>query len=205
MEKEPTDRGLLDRPFFGSISNSIHSLFYPTTTMHSPAPNIPGVVSAVSSFTEYLNELKATSIDDICELDKTTNALFARKDASIHALGVGGGAALAGCMAAQPQGGNLTVAQAMAAGRRLQNHLAMSLRTLGTQNGKPRSPGRAYLRWTIAARQPGGCGGYGAPQQRTGETTTEPHGGGWGGGSQEPSRERTTAGIEPEDDGGDGT
>ncbi len=83
--------------------------------MHSPAPNIPGAVSAVSSFTKYLNKLEATSVDDIRELDETTNALFVRKDASIHALGVSGGAALAGCMAAQPQGGNLAAAQVMAA------------------------------------------------------------------------------------------
>jgi hypothetical protein len=83
--------------------------------MHSPAPNIPGAISAVSSFTKYLKELKATSIDDICELDKTTGALFACKNASIHALGIGGGTALAGCKAAQPQGGNLAAARAMAA------------------------------------------------------------------------------------------
>jgi hypothetical protein len=83
--------------------------------MDSPAPNIPGAVSAVSSFTEYLNKLKATLIDDICELDETTNALFAREDASIHTLGIGGDAASPGCMAAQPQGGNLAAARAMAA------------------------------------------------------------------------------------------
>jgi hypothetical protein len=83
--------------------------------MQSPAPNIPGAISAVSTFTEYLNELKATSIDDIRELDEITNALFAREDASIHVLGVGGGSALAGRMAAQPQGGDLTAARAMAA------------------------------------------------------------------------------------------
>jgi hypothetical protein len=75
--------------------------------MHSPAPNIPGTASP---FNEYMDKLEAPSIVDICELDETTNALFARKDASIHALSVGGGAASAGCMAAQPQGGNLTVA-----------------------------------------------------------------------------------------------
>ncbi len=39
--------------------------------MHSPAPNIPGATSAVSPFNEYMDKLKATSIDDICELDET--------------------------------------------------------------------------------------------------------------------------------------
>jgi hypothetical protein len=86
--------------------------FYPTTMMHSPAPNISG---AASPFNEYMDELEATSIDDIRELDETTNALFACKDASIHSLGVSGGAASAGRMAAQPQGGDLTAARAMAA------------------------------------------------------------------------------------------
>ncbi len=72
--------------------------FYPTTMMHSPAPNIPG---AASPFNEYMDELAATSIDDICELDETTDTLFASKDDLIHALSVGGGAASAGCMAAR--------------------------------------------------------------------------------------------------------
>ncbi len=75
--------------------------------MHSPAPNTPG---AASPFNEYMDKLKATLIDDLCELDKTTDPLFARKDASIHALGISSSAALAGCMAVQPQGGNLRVA-----------------------------------------------------------------------------------------------
>ncbi len=55
----------------------MRSLFYPTTTMNSPAPNIPGAVSAMSPFTEYMNELEleATSEDDIRARDKTLNAM----------------------------------------------------------------------------------------------------------------------------------
>ena len=78
--------------------------------MHSPAPNILGATSAMSPFTKYLNELEATSNNNICDGDKTLNAIFSHDDASIHALGVGGGAALAGCTAAMPQGGDLAVA-----------------------------------------------------------------------------------------------
>ena len=82
--------------------------------MNSPAPNIPGAISAMSPFTEYMNELEleATSEDDICAGDETLNAIFAED----HALGVGGGAASAGRTAATPQeGGDLAAAQAMAA------------------------------------------------------------------------------------------
>ena len=130
MEIDPIDQGLLDRPSgmeiepirlrpaqstVGLISNSTRSLFYPTTTMNSPAPNIPGAVSAMSPFTEYMNglELEATLEDDICAGDETLNAIFAED----HALGVGGGAASAGLMAATPQEGDdhLTAARAMAA------------------------------------------------------------------------------------------
>ncbi len=78
--------------------------------MHSPTPNIPGAASAMSPFTKYLNELEATSNDNIRDGDETLNAIFAREDASIHARGVGGGAALAGCTAVPPQGGDLTAA-----------------------------------------------------------------------------------------------
>jgi hypothetical protein len=105
MEIELTDVGACSIDHFWLNIQFDTLTFYPTTMMHSPAPNIPG---ATSPFNEYMDKLKATSIDDFCELDKTTDALFARVDASIHALGVGGGTALAGCMAAQPQGGNLT-------------------------------------------------------------------------------------------------
>jgi hypothetical protein len=107
MEIEPTDLGacLIDR-FWLDIQFDMLT-FYPTTMMHSPAPNMPG---AASPFNEYMDKLEATSIDDICELDKTTDALFACEDASIHALGISGEAALAGCMAAQLQGGNLMAA-----------------------------------------------------------------------------------------------
>jgi hypothetical protein len=79
--------------------------------MHSPAPNIPGAASAMSPFTKYLNELEATSNDDIRDGDETLNTIFAREDASIHALGVGGGAASAGRTAAPPQGGDLAAAR----------------------------------------------------------------------------------------------
>jgi hypothetical protein len=115
MEIEPTDSGAcsIDRFWLDIQFNTL--TFYPTTTMHSPAPNIPGTASAVSPFNKYMDELEATSIDDIRELDETTDALFAREDASIHTLGIGGGAASAGPMAAQPQGGNLAAARAMAA------------------------------------------------------------------------------------------
>jgi hypothetical protein len=82
-----------------------------TGVLHSPAPNIPGAASAMSPFTKYLNKLEATSNDNICDGDETLIAIFAREDASIHALGVGSGAALAGCMAAPPQGGDLAAAQ----------------------------------------------------------------------------------------------
>jgi len=68
MEIDPIDRGLLDRlsgmeiepirsgparSTVGSITNSTRSLFYLTTTMNSPAPNITGAVSTMSPFTEY--------------------------------------------------------------------------------------------------------------------------------------------------------
>jgi hypothetical protein len=84
--------------------------------MNSPAPNIPGAVSAMSPFTEYIMnelELEATSEDDIRAGDETLDAIFAED----HALGVGGGAAsLAGRMPATPQeGGDLATARAMAA------------------------------------------------------------------------------------------
>jgi hypothetical protein len=54
--------------------------------MNSPAPNIPGVVSAMSAFTEYIMnelELEATSEDDIRAGDETLDAIFAED----HALG----------------------------------------------------------------------------------------------------------------------
>ena len=70
--------------------------------MNSPAPNIPGAISAMSPITEYMNELKATSEDDICARDETLNAIFAED----HALGVGGGAASAGRTAVTPQEGD---------------------------------------------------------------------------------------------------
>jgi hypothetical protein len=106
MEIEPINQGLLDRP--------TRSLFYPTTPMNSPAPNIPGAISAMHPFTEYMNELEleASSEDDIRAGDETLDAIFAED----HALGVGGGAALAGCTPATPQeGGDLAMARAMAA------------------------------------------------------------------------------------------
>ena len=81
--------------------------------MNSPAPNIPGAVSAMSTFTEYMNELEleATLEDDIRAGDKTLDAIFAED----HALGIGGGAALAGRTPAMPQeGGDLAMARAMA-------------------------------------------------------------------------------------------
>ena len=45
--------------------------------MNSPAPNIPGAVSAMSPFTEYMNklELKATSEDNFHARDETLNAM----------------------------------------------------------------------------------------------------------------------------------
>ncbi len=84
--------------------------------MNSPAPNIPGAVSAMSPFTECMNELEleATSEDDIRAGDETLNAIFAED----HALGVGGGTASAGRTAARtPQEGDdhLAAARAMAA------------------------------------------------------------------------------------------
>ena len=82
--------------------------------MNSPAPNIPGAVSAMSPFTEYMIELEleATSEDDIHAGDEILDEIFAED----HALGVGGGAASAGCTAATPQeGGDPAAARAMAA------------------------------------------------------------------------------------------
>ena len=83
--------------------------------MNSPAPNIPGAVSAMSPFTEYMNELEleATSEDDIRAGDETLDVIFAED----HVLGVGGGAASsAGRTPAMPQErGNLATARAMAA------------------------------------------------------------------------------------------
>jgi hypothetical protein len=75
--------------------------------MNSPAPNIPGAVSAMIPFTEYImNELKleleATSEDDIRAGDETLDAIFAED----HAHDVGGGAASAGRTPATPQEGN---------------------------------------------------------------------------------------------------
>jgi hypothetical protein len=92
MEIEPTDSGAcsIDRFWLDIQFDAL--TFYPTTMMHSPAPNIPG---AASPFNEYMDELEAASIDDIRELNETTDALFACKDASIYALGIGSGAALA--------------------------------------------------------------------------------------------------------------
>ena len=54
--------------------------------MNSPAPNIPGAVSAMSPFTEYMNELEleATSEDDIRAEDETPDTIFAED----HALGL---------------------------------------------------------------------------------------------------------------------
>ena len=49
--------------------------------MNSPAPNIPGAVSAMSPFTEYIMnelELEATSEDDIGAGDETLS-LFTTK------------------------------------------------------------------------------------------------------------------------------
>ena len=60
--------------------------------MNSHAPNIPGAVSAMSPFTEYIMnelELEATSEDDIRAGDETLDAIFAED----HAHDVGGGAA----------------------------------------------------------------------------------------------------------------
>jgi hypothetical protein len=73
--------------------------------MNSPAPNIPGAVSAMSPFTEYIMnklELKATLEDDIRARDKTLDAIFAED----HTHDVGGGAASAGRTPATPQEGN---------------------------------------------------------------------------------------------------
>jgi hypothetical protein len=73
--------------------------------MNSPAPNIPGAVSAMSPFTEYIMnelELEATSEDDIRAGDETLDAIFAED----HAHDVGGGAASAGRTPATPQEGN---------------------------------------------------------------------------------------------------
>jgi hypothetical protein len=97
------------------------SLFSPSKTMHSPAPNIPGAISpfTASPFTEYMKELK-TSSNDISKLDEKLDVKFAHEDSSIHALGVGG-AASAG-MAAPPQGGNLAATRAMAVLERIDHH-----------------------------------------------------------------------------------
>ena len=79
--------------------------------MNSPAPNIPGAVSAMSPFTEYIMnelELEATSEDDIRAGDETLDAIFAED----HALGVGGGAASS---AGRTPAGDLATARAMAA------------------------------------------------------------------------------------------
>ena len=68
----------------------------------------------MSPFTEYMNklELEAISEDDICARDETLDEIFPED----HALGVGGGAASAGCTAATPQeGGDLAAARAMVA------------------------------------------------------------------------------------------
>ena len=48
--------------------------------MNSPAPNIPGAVSAMSPFTEYMNELEleATSEDDIGAGDETLSLFTAK-------------------------------------------------------------------------------------------------------------------------------
>jgi hypothetical protein len=103
MEIEPINRGLLDQP-----------LAQYRSTMNSPATNIPCAVSAMSPFTEYMKKLKleATSEDDIHAGDKTLDAIFAED----LTLGVGGGTALAGRAAATPkEGGDLAVAQAVAA------------------------------------------------------------------------------------------
>ena len=81
--------------------------------MNFPAPNNPGAASTPSPFTDYMNELKANSEDDIRAKDKTLVAIFDGDETlgaifahcEDHALGVGGGAALAGRTAAPPQGG----------------------------------------------------------------------------------------------------
>ena len=73
--------------------------------MNSPAPNIPGAVSAMSPFTEYIMnelELEATSDDDIRAGDETLDAIFAED----HAHDVGGDAASAGRTPVTPQEGN---------------------------------------------------------------------------------------------------
>jgi hypothetical protein len=88
--------------------------FYPTRMMNSPAPNIPGAISAMSPFTEYMNKFKleATLEDDIHAGDETLHAIFAED----HALSIGGGAASTGRTAATPQeGGDIAAARAMAA------------------------------------------------------------------------------------------
>ena len=46
--------------------------------MNSPAPNNPGAASAPSPFTDYMNELKAISEDDIGAGDETLS-LFTTK------------------------------------------------------------------------------------------------------------------------------
>jgi len=85
--------------------------------MNSPAPNIPCAISETSPFTAYLKELEleATSEDDIRAEDETLDAIFAED--LILILGVGGGAASAGCTAAMPQEGDdhLAAARAMTA------------------------------------------------------------------------------------------
>jgi hypothetical protein len=78
--------------------------------MNSPAPNNPGAASAPSPFTDYMNELKANSEDDIRAGDETLDAIFDGDETlgaifascEDHALGVGGGAASAGRTAAPP-------------------------------------------------------------------------------------------------------
>jgi hypothetical protein len=92
-----------------SSARSRLTFFPTTTTMHSPAPNNPGAASAPSPFTDYMNELKATSEDDIRAGDETLDAIFDgdetlgaffARSCEDHALGVGGGAASAGRTAA---------------------------------------------------------------------------------------------------------
>ena len=87
--------------------------FFSNNNDEFPAPNNPGATSRPSPFTDYMNELKANSEDDIRAGDKTLDAIFDGDETlgaifahcEDHALGVGGGAASAGRTAASSQGG----------------------------------------------------------------------------------------------------
>jgi hypothetical protein len=74
MEIEPIDRGLLDQPLARYRIRRAHFFIQQQQLI---SPNIPGAVSAMSPFNEYMNELEleATSEDDICAGVETLNAM----------------------------------------------------------------------------------------------------------------------------------